>query len=225
MNDTVLWGIGRLAGDGGGGPPFRVSAEDVRRDFKAAIAMLHSTGVDRGDHVLIVSMLSEAAQVGPIELACGRLGVRYSSADAQPFDAHRTATLVHRVRPKVVFGVNGAVLEGFAELHVDAADVFASTPLVAARPDAIDAIPGAVWWLPVGPVVAVGCTAGRDVGAHVDGNEWRVEQDEEGLVRISSVRPERATPLDRWPTGVAATVVEGSCACGRDDPRLVPVHA
>ncbi|MCU1460898.1 MAG: hypothetical protein JWO37_973 [Acidimicrobiales bacterium] len=208
-----LWGIGRLAGDAGNGPPYRVSGDDVRKDFKAAIAALQSLGVGAGDHVLFVSMLSEAAQVGPFELAASRLGARYSSADAQQFDAHRTATLVRRVRPKAVLGVNAAVLAGLDEIEVD--------PAVGARPDAIDRIPGATWWLPVGPAVAVGCTAGRAAGGHVDAGEWRIETDREGQVRISNARPERATALDRWPTGILASIAAGPCGCGRDDPRLV----
>lgn len=222
---AALWGIGRLAGDGGEGPPFRVSADDLRQDFKAAIAMLEAFGVDAGDHVLIVSMLSEAAQIGPIELACGRLGIRYSSADAQQFDAHRTATLVQRVAPKVVMGVNGAVLEGLAELRLEPAEVFATPTIVAARPEAVDAIPGAVWWLPIGPAVAAGCTSGRDAGAHLDAAEWRADIDEEGFVRITNVRAERATTLDRWPTGVRARLDVTPCPCGRSDPRLIPVVA
>jgi hypothetical protein len=199
-----------------------VSGDDVRRDFKAAIAMLESLGVGAGDHVLIVSMLSEAAQIGPIELACGRVGVRYSSADAQQFDAHRTATLVQRVGPKAVVGVNAAVIDGLAELDIDPAQLFATTPMVAAHAGAIDAIPNAVWWLPVGPAIAVGCTAGRAAGAHLDAGEWRVELDEEGQVLISNARPERATPLGRWPTGLHATIATEPCGCGRADPRLVP---
>jgi hypothetical protein len=216
-----LWGIGRLAGDGGDGPPYRVSGDDVRKDFKAAIAALQSLGVGAGDHVLFVSMLSEAAQVGPFELAASRLGARYSSADAQQFDAHRTATLVRRVRPQAVLGVNAAVLAGLDELEVDPAELFAAVPAVGARPDAIDRIPGATWWLPVGPAVAVGCAAGRAAGGHVDAGEWRIDTDREGQVRISNARPERATALDRWPTGVVASIATEPCACGRDDPRLV----
>jgi hypothetical protein len=219
---AALWGIGRLAGDGGDGLPFRVSSDDVRQDFKAAIAMLKSLGVDAGDHVLIVSMLSEAAQVGPIELACGRLGVRYSSADAQQFDAHRTATLVRQVEPNAVLGVNRAVLDGLAELAIDPAELFGGGPAVAARPDAIDAIPNAVWWLPVGPAIAVGCAAGRAAGAHLDEGEWRADLDHDGRVLITNVRAERATTLDRWPTSVRAAIDTELCACGRADLRLVP---
>jgi hypothetical protein len=219
---TALWGIGRLAGDGGDGPPFRVSGDDVRQDFKAGIAMLKSLGVDAGDHVLIVSMLSEAAQVGPIELACGRLGVRYSSADAQQFDAHRTATLVRQVEPKAVLGVNRAVLDGLTESAIDPVELFGPVPLVAARSDAIDAVPGSVWWLPVGPAIAAGCTTGRGAGAHLDESEWRADLDADSQVLITNVRPERATTLDRWPTGVRAAIDTAPCACGRADRRLVP---
>src|SRR5258706_11733216 len=76
MTQSPLWGIGRLAGDGGAGPPLRMSGDDVRKDFKAAIAALQSLGVGAGDHVLFVSMLSEAVQVGPFELAVARLRAR-----------------------------------------------------------------------------------------------------------------------------------------------------
>ena len=219
---STLWGIGRLAGDGGSGPPYRVSTDDVRCDLKAAIAALQSLGVGAGDHVLIVSMLSEAAQVGPFELAAGRIGARYSSADAQQFDAHRTATLVRRVEPRAVLGVDAAVVAGLDELGIDPAELFAAVPVVAARPDAIDRVPHATWWLPLRPAIAVGCVGGKTVGAHVDATEWRIEDDEQGQVRITNVRADRATPLDRWPTGVTAAIERDACSCGRTDPRVVP---
>ena len=72
-----------------------------------------------------MSLLSQTIHVTPFEQAAGLVGARYSSADATPFDAFRTASLVRQLSPAVVLGVDAAVLDGLAELERPLDEVFA----------------------------------------------------------------------------------------------------
>src|SRR5207237_10387982 len=113
------------------GPPWPVSQIDIDAEAEAAAAHLASLGVGARDVVVIVALLSEAIHAVPLEMAAGRLGALYSSADATAMDATRTEYLVNQLRPRAVVGVNAAVIAGLHEHGREPGDVFAGVPAVA----------------------------------------------------------------------------------------------
>lgn len=218
---TELWAVGCYrVGDTTVTLP--VSHDDVGRDTASAGRALRSLGVARGDHVLFVSMLSESAQIWPFEVAALLEGVVLSNADATASDAARVAMFARRLPLRAVLGVDEVVLDGLEAVGEHPADVFGAVPVVGARPRAhrrlVDEGLRPHQWVPLGPTVAVECT--ERAGAHVDAEEWRVDE-ANGEILLTS-RHFRALPLRRAPTGVTGAVVEGPCGCGRDDPRVVP---
>lgn len=216
-----LWGVGTFR-VGDEAVDFPVGTEDVARDVRSAERALGSLGVGGGSRVLVVSQLSEAAQYSPLLVALVSLGAQLSCAEATRFDAFRTEMFLRVLRYDAVVGVSADVLDGLADLGRPLAAVFAGVPVVAARAGAHgrlrEAGVAARWWLHVGPTIAVEC--GRGAGAHVDGEEWEVE-DEGGEILVSARRP-RAAKVDRQRTWIPGTVLAEPCGCGRADPRIVP---
>lgn len=217
----TLWGIGRYRAREGM-VTFAVSEADVVRDRATARKALASLGIARGARVLVVSCLSEAVQYWPLQAEIVAAGARLSCADAMRFDAFRTGMFLARLRYDAVIGVNAEVLDGLGELDRRPGEVFAGVPVIAARDDAGTRLREAGLqprlWLPLGPTIGVECAPGR--GAHVDGEEWAVESDG-SEIRVSARRP-RATVIERVATGIRGTIVTEPCACGRDDPRVLP---
>jgi hypothetical protein len=213
---TTPWGVGRV------GPEWwPVSADDVEDEAQAATAHLRAMGAGPGTIVLLVSKLSEAVHVAPLERAAELVGARFSSADATVGDAFRTAALVRLLSPVAVVGVSGPVVEGLAD---PLAEVLGPVAAVVTSDDAAHGALSAAGlaprrWLKVGPTSAFECEA--RAGAHLDGTRWRAEAGEGGELLLTSLAP-RLRPCDRLATGVRADVVEGRCACGRGGPRLVP---
>jgi len=204
----VVWGVGRVV-VGDEVHPWPVSAADVDDETESMAARLGGLGLGDGGLVLIVSLLSEAIHVAPFERGAGRLGARYSSADATNFDAFRTVSLVRQLRPAVVLGVNGRVCDGIADLGRDLGSVFDGVAAVAAaEADAASRLADAgvptARWQRVGPTSAVS-TLG-DAALDYDADRWRVE-DEAGELLITNLAP-RLTRCDRFRTGVAGRVVE-----------------
>jgi hypothetical protein len=218
----VLWGVGSFrVGDEIIAYP--VAQEDHHRDIGSAPKALASLGVHAQSRVLVLSMLSEAAQYWPLQIGLLMSQAQFSLADASRFDAFRTAMFLRAMHYDVVLGLNSEVLDGLDDLGHAYKDVFGSVPVLAARAGAYERLRDAGlaprWWLHVGPAIAVECDA-LD-GAHVDNDEWDVEEDG-GEILLSARRP-RAMTVDRLRTGVRAEIVTGMCTCGRDDPRLRPV--
>src|SRR6478609_741213 len=118
------WGVGRIVVDGEV-TPWAVSPADVDGEAESLAPRLAALGLPDGGLLLIVSLLSQTIHVTPFEQAAGLVGARYSSADATPFDAFRTASLVRQLSPQVVLGVDTAVLDGLAELERPLDEVFA----------------------------------------------------------------------------------------------------
>ncbi len=208
-----VWGVGCV-----GGEPWPVSPADIADEATAAVEHLRSLGVDAGGLVLIVSRLAETIHVAPLEIAAGRIGARWSSADATAGDAFRTGSLVRQLQPDAVIGVRAATVGA-----IDDVEVFASVPAVAvADRRAFSALTARGmaprWWLRLGPTSAFECEA--RAGAHVDGARWRVEA-VDGEVVVSSV-VDRLTPAVSLRTGVRGRVVDGPCPCGRRGPRVEP---
>ncbi|MGH9026022.1 MAG: hypothetical protein ACRDWD_07895 [Acidimicrobiia bacterium] len=218
---STLWGIGsyRVGDDL---VTFPVSEDDLQRDILTAQKNLSSLGVERGKRALVTSMLAEGAQYWPVQIGLLMAGTQMSCADASRSDAFRTRMFLNGPTYDVAVGISGDVLDGLLDLDASLGELFGRVPVVAARSDAIgrlrDAGVEARLWLHVGPTIAVECDTGG--GAHVDGEEWRVESDG-GEVRVSA-RNVRAARIDGVPTGVRAEIVGEPCGCGRADVRLVP---
>jgi len=204
----AVWGVGRVV-VGDQVHPWPVSAFDIDDETESMAPRLAALGLGDGGLVLIVSLLSAAIHVAPFERAAGRLGARYSSADATNFDAFRTVSLVRQLRPAVVFGVNARVCDGIADLGHDLAAVFAPVGAVAAADAPADTrlrdagVPTARWQ-PIGPTSAVS-TVG-DETLDYDADRWHVDDDAGELIVTNRVA--RLTACDGFRTGITGRVVE-----------------
>jgi hypothetical protein len=199
--------VGRVVA-GGTVVPWPVSEFDIDDEASSLAPRLAALGVGDGDLVLIVSLLSQAIHVVPFERAAGELGARYSSADATPFDAFRTVSLVRQLRPAVVLGVDARVCDGVAELGHDLGAVFPGVgAVVAADADAARRLAAAGLptgrWARLGPTSAVS-TPGDHALAY-DAGRWRV--DEEGGELLVTNRVDRCTSCEALATGVRGRVV------------------
>jgi hypothetical protein len=204
----AVWGVGRIVVDGDV-VPWRVSQRDIDDEAAALAPRLAALGLDDGGLVLLVSLLSQAIHVAPLEQAAGLLGARYSSADATPFDAFRTASLVRQLRPVVVLGLDQRVCDGIEALGTDLASVFAEVgAVVAADDDATARLRGAdlrvARWARLGPTSAVS-TPGDDTLAY-DPARWRVEEGDDGALLVTNRVP-RLTASERLRTDLRGRVV------------------
>jgi hypothetical protein len=157
--------------------------------------------------VLLVSLLSQAIHVVPFEQATGHLGARYSSADATPFDAFRTVSLVRQLHPTVVAGIDTRVCDGIEALGQDLGTVFAGVgAVVAADADAARRLAAAdlpaARWLRLGPTSAVSLP-GDDTLVY-DADRWVVD-DTDGELWLTNRVP-RLTRCDRFRTGFRGRV-------------------
>jgi hypothetical protein len=202
-----VWGVGRVV-VGDEVHPWPVSAADVDDETESMATRLAALGLGDGGLVLIVSLLSEAIHVAPFERAAGRLGARYSSADATNFDAFRTVSLVRQLHPAVVLGVNARVCDGIVDMGRDLASVFGGVGAVVAADQGAAAqvaaadLPTARWQR-LGPTSAVSTPGAATLD--YDAARWRVEDDGGELVVTSLAA--RLRPCVRFRTGVAGRVV------------------
>ncbi len=201
-----VWGVGRVV-VGDEVVPWEVSEADIDDETEVATDFLRELGLREDELVLLVSYLSQAIHVAPFERAAGKVGALYSSADASRFDAFRTASLVRQLRPSVVFGVDDAVLDGFADLERDPAEVFEAVRSVVAsgttaQARLIDAGVTAGVWLRLGPLNAVGRPGEHEL--RYDATRWQVDAPD-GELLVTNVA-ERLTPSDRFRTGVRGSV-------------------
>jgi hypothetical protein len=202
-----VWGVGRVTVDDAV-VPWPVSAADIDDEAASLAPRLAALGLGDGGLVLLVSLLSQAIHVVPFEQAAGRLGARYSSADATPFDAFRTVALTQQLAPAVVLGIDTRVCDGIDGLGRELGEVFASVgAVVAADADAATRLTAAglsvARWLRLGPTSAV--STPTDPALVYDDTRWRVEEDAGNLV-LTNLVP-RLTACDRFRTGVRGRVV------------------
>ena len=94
-----VWGVGRVV-VGSEVTPWPVGRADIEDEAAAMAPRLAALGLGDGGLILIVSLLSQAIHVAPFEQAAGLVGARFSSADATPFDAFRTASLDPTAPPR-----------------------------------------------------------------------------------------------------------------------------
>jgi hypothetical protein len=203
-----VWGVGRVD-TAGGVTPWPVSQHDIDDEAAALAPRLAALGLGDGGLILIVSLLSQAIHVVPLEQAAGLLGARYSSADATPFDAFRTVSLVRQLHPTVVLGIDRRVCDGIEELGRDLGEVFAGVgAVVAADPGAARRLHDngidAGRWLRFGPTSVI---AGADEdGFAYDPGRWQIEE-RDGELLITNVAA-RLTACDRLATGYRGEVLE-----------------
>jgi hypothetical protein len=209
-----VWGVGRLVVDSEV-TPWPVGQRDIDDEAESLAPRLAALGLEPGGLVLIVSMLSQALHVVPLERAAGKLGALYSSADATPFDAFRVATLARQLEPQIVLGVTGDVLDGLADGGREPADVLGPVPAVVTADDDAHGLLRAAGltprrWVRLGPTSAI---EGRDGGGAVyDATRWDVRAADNGELVISNRVP-RLTQARALRTGVRGRVVtEGRLA-------------
>jgi hypothetical protein len=197
-----VWGVGRIVVNDAV-TPWPVSQHDIDDEAASLAPRLAALGLGDGGLVLIVSLLSQAIHVVPVEKAAGIVGALYSSADATPFDAFRTASLVRQLQATVVIGIDGAVLDGMDDPETALGSVPA---VVCASADAVRRLQAAGLqprgWVKLGPTSAF---QGPDDDAFVyDETRWQVDEDD-GELLITNIA-ERLTASERLHTGVRGTV-------------------
>jgi hypothetical protein len=221
-----LWGIGRYS-VAGSPVDFPISWEDWERDTAWIQLLLaeHGLGADSaGSGIVVVSGMPESPWFDPVETAARQLGAPFSIGEVLQFEAFRTGLYALRLPIGMIFGINAAVAQGLGD---ELAAVLQKVPTVFARPSAIPVVeasggrPFLVTRL--GPALAVECPLRS--GAHVNGAEWTVT-DDEGQLRITTAGP-RAFQTQAAATGVSGSVDRSPCLCGRTDPRVTvdPEHA
>jgi hypothetical protein len=219
----ALWGIGCFA-IGDELVTYPVSQADHGRDIGIAMKAIKTLGLGKGNRALVLSMLSQATQYWPVQIALFMSNVQLSLADASRFDAFRTAMFLRAMHYDVVLGINRDVLDGLDDVDIDYLELFSRVPVLAARAGAYERLRAKGlrprWWLDVGPAIGVECDA--LAGAHVDADEWSIEVDN-GEVLLTA-RQVRAASIDHLRTGVYGEIVADACACGRADPRIVPAR-
>jgi hypothetical protein len=205
----AVWGVGRLVLDGEV-TPWPVAEHDIDDEAESLAPRLAALGLEAEGLVLIVSMLSQAMHVVPLERAAGRVGALYSSADATPFDAFRVAALTGQLEPQVVMGITGDVLDGLAQAGRDPAEVLRPVPAVVTADDDAHARLRAAGlaprrWVKLGPTSAIESI--DEDGPVYDATRWDVEQDGSELV-ISNHVP-RLTPARALRTAVRGVQASG----------------
>jgi hypothetical protein len=205
----MTWGIGTWVDDTGERVAWEIGDEEMGRDMGAAMATMKSLGLAPGDRVLWCSMLSEAGQFWPFNVASMVCGAQLSCADATSAEAQRVAMFCRQLSYRAVLGVTGALLDGLADLGADLAEVFGGVEVVGARPDAYERLVASglrPWYFVlVGPAVAMGREPGGP--AYVNQNEWQLDTDGD-VVTVTNLLP-RATEFRRARTAVRGRLVDG----------------
>ena len=222
------WGIGRY--DVAGEPVyFEVSWDDWQRDTAWARALLAEHGVGgsvgvgggggRRGGLVIVGGMAESPWFDPFETAARQLGAPYSIGEIYAFEAFRTGLYARGLPITMLFGIDRTVAEGLGDTL---AEVVARVPVIVARPDAAGLLTAAgarpFIVTRVGPALAVECP--QRSGAHLNGAEWTLAE-RAGELFISTAGP-RAHQVNDAAVGLAGTLTEGPCACGRTGQRVVP---
>lgn len=194
---------------------------EAERGRIAALRVLRTFHFRTGGNVLLTSMWDESAQLLPVERAIMSHGMVVVSADSSWFDAGRVESIARRFPLKGAMAIGPGTLEGLGKMGHDPAKLFADM-VVWARPGAYEtlvAIPGlnVHRCMELGPAFAMECAAKS--GAHVDAHEWKVEAIDGEIVLTSLL--ERTETFTRLHTGLRGRIVEGVCACGSADPRVI----
>jgi hypothetical protein len=212
-----LWGIGQCNMQTSV-TDVPITWDEIERDTAWLTDQLAEYGIAKGDVVVIVSRPAEVTWSHPMQMAVSRLGGVFGMAWALRFDARRVGALARNLRPTMVIGVDGAVVDGLAELPGGVAGEIGAVPHVLARADAHIALEAAgvepMLFDLVGPATVVE-TPDR-TGARVDGAEWLIGQ-QDGALTVTTVG-DRGFRLDAAVTAQRGSVLARADAL--DDPRL-----
>jgi hypothetical protein len=189
-----IYGIGTHPTASGASAHFEIGWEEFARDTEWAHRRVVEAGLGRGDLVLFCTPNHENPWVTPIVRALRRVGASYATAETYGWDSPRFAMFLRRLPVTAVLGLGSETVDALADR------------IVWARADAVPRVRAvgvpAATYLPLGPALGLG-RPGED-GALVNGDEWRVTEDD-GLLRVTNTRP-RATGFDAVDTAVFGTV-------------------
>jgi hypothetical protein len=210
----AIWGYGRYGAD----QILPLSFDDVVHDTAAATAALLALGLPERAVVVLTSTVADTGHFHSVQSAARDLDLMVCNADASAMDVDRVEMFLRLLPVAAVIGVTSPVVDGILERGLDLGAFFAATPVVvadgAAQARLADAGVDALRFEIVGPLLAFSCRRGN---LHFDGRQWRVEQ-VAGTLHVSSRG--RALPLSDFDTGVAGSVSNAVCGCGRRDPTI-----
>lgn len=199
-----------------------VTERAAKRAMRAYLRVLDSFGFPPGSRALVIANYDDWAMTIPLEMALTASRITIFNADASPFEAGRIESFIRRFDPKLIIGVDAAVLQGLDSAGHDVHQLFAGRRVWtrdAASHDRLcgDESGGGVYrWSMLGPAPGMECR--EACGLHVDGEEWDL-QVQGGELLVNS-RLGREPALRSQSTGVKGVVEEGVCACGNADPRF-----
>jgi hypothetical protein len=218
---AALWGVGRFyVADRP--VDFEIGWDDRRRDTAWARSLLAEHGVGKGTGLIVVGGMPESPWFDPVETAAVELGAPYSIGEVHAFEAFRTAMYAHRLPIRMIFGLNRTVAEAMGD---QLTEVVGAVPIIAARPSAVPLVEAAgghpFTVTRIGPALAVECP--ERTGAHVNDAEWSLSLSG-GELCVTTAGP-RACRVERLPLGIAGTVHDDVCACGRTGQRVDVVQS
>ncbi len=195
---------------------------ELRRIGDSIGEVIDSFGSLTGRYALVISMIEEAVQFVPFELAVIARRMIVTNADASIYEGGRVEAILRRFDVPLVLGVNAAILASLRGAGHDPIKLFAGRT-VWAVPSGYDELKGhdqdfrLLRWMEFGPAVGLECI--EAAGVHVSSMEWLLDE-EDGEIVLTSRLP-RCLPADRLHTGVRGTVVRTACACGSRDFRIL----
>ncbi|MER5219839.1 hypothetical protein [Streptomyces flaveus] len=193
---------------------------EIDRDTAWATAALRGHQLAAGQRALLTASGFEGFWGRSVIGALRALKVTYGIAEAMGWDHRRTAVFHRELKPHAVIGLSAETLEGLSG-GADIGEMFRATQVVLARPAAVPllrraGVPAALMTT-VGPALALECP--ERSGAHVNGAEWRVGEQDGGL--FIAAGEGRGSGLPETLLGIAGQVVTGRCGCGSEDPRVL----
>jgi hypothetical protein len=205
---STLWGIGCYDDAAGKRASWRISTEEINRDIGSATKVLQGLGI-AGHGVLWCSMLANAGQFWPYVCGTVMAGGRLSCADATKGESARVEMFLRLMPYAAVFGVTGAILDGFDDMQKPYGEVFGGVRIVGAYADAHNRLDAAgvraSHFALCGPAIAL---AGEpDAPARVAADQWELSADGDRI--CVSARNERAQRFVRTPVGVRGEIVDG----------------
>jgi hypothetical protein len=217
-----MWGYGRYGDD----QLLPLSFDDMQHDTAAAMTAVSALGLPDRSIIIVTSTVADVGFFHPLQVAAKEMGLLVCNADASAMDVDRVEMFARLLTVAAVIGVNDALVDGILERGHDPKSFFSSVPTVIAGAGAHDRLLAAgvdaLAFELLGPAMALPC---RYRKLHVDGRQWAIS-DEGGTLHVSN-RARRALAFDHFDTGVAGSVHEDVCACGRRDPivEIERVHA
>jgi hypothetical protein len=200
-----------------------ITWEEIERDARWMTDQLAEYGIARGDVVVIVSGPAEVIWSHPTQIAVSRLGGVYGMAWATPFDARRVGALARMLNPKMVIGIDAAVVDGLADLPGGIAGEIGAVPHLLARANAhtgleVAGLTPTLFDL-VGPATVV---EGPDRnGAGFNTSEWAIEE-RGGVLTVTTVGDRRLS-LDAEPTAQQGSVLAAADSPGGPRVTIEPV--